>query len=162
MAEQSATATKEIANIVSTIQTETQEVSRAMEAGTSQVVDSTKLVESTKNSLAVVLSKSQEINQLMGSISETTVSQADTSQQVTNLMTRIAQLSETTSQSSDSVAESIMTTAKVAEKLEETVAQFKVEDDESSKVNMPPQVQIESVDAHLDESMEILTPAAIS
>lgn len=126
LAAQSATATKEIASIVAAIQAETQEVSQAMEAGTTQVVESTRLVEVTKESLRLVLEKSQTINQLMESISQTTVSQAHTSQNVTNLMQKIAQLSETTSKSSKEVAQSIVTTAQVAQKLESTVAQFKV------------------------------------
>ena len=126
LAEQSAAATKEIASIVAAIQAETQEVSQAMESGTTQVVDSTRLVEATKQSLSLVLDKSQEINLLMGSISQTTLSQANTSQNITNLMQRIAQLSETTSVSSKKVAQSIVETAQIAQKLESTVAQFKV------------------------------------
>ncbi|WP_019508185.1 methyl-accepting chemotaxis protein [Pleurocapsa sp. PCC 7319] len=126
LAEQSAAATKKIANIVSTIQAETQEVSLAMESGTVQVVDTTRLVESTKDNLRLVLEKSQRINQLMHSISQKTISQAYTSQSVTNLMEKIAQLSENTSKSSQAVAQSIAETAQVAENLESTVAQFKV------------------------------------
>ena len=126
LAEQSANATKEIASIVAAIQRETQEVTEAMESGITQVVDSTRLVESTKQSLGIVLEKAQEINQLMGSISETTISQASTSQTVTNLMQQIAELSEASSTSSKQVAESIMETAQVAQNLESTVAQFKV------------------------------------
>ncbi|MGL5836084.1 MAG: methyl-accepting chemotaxis protein [Waterburya sp.] len=126
LAAQSATATKQIASIVAAIQAETQEVSQAMEAGTTQVVESTKLVEVTKESLRLVLEKSQTINQLMESISQTTVTQAHTSQNVTSLMQKIAQLSEITSKSSKEVAQSIVATAQVAQKLESTVAQFKV------------------------------------
>ena len=126
LAEQSAAATKEIAKIVAEIQTETQGVNQAMESGTSQVVETTRLIESTKESLGLVLEKSQTINQLMESISQSTVSQADTSRDVTKLMEKIAQLSETTSQSSEKVASSIVETAQIAQKLELAVAQFKV------------------------------------
>jgi len=126
LAEQSAAAIKEIGSIVAAIQAETLEVSQAMESGTTQVVDSTRLVEATKQSLSLVLEKSQKINQLMGSISQTTLSQANTSQNITNLMQRIAQLSETRSISSKEVAQSIVETAQIAQKLESTVAQFKV------------------------------------
>ena len=126
LSEQSAAATKEIAEIVAAIQAETQAVSQALEEGTTQVVDSTRLVEATKQSLGLVLEKSQEINQLMGSISQATISQADTSQNVTSLMQKIAQLSATTSKSSKEVAQSIVETAQVAQKLESAVAQFKV------------------------------------
>ncbi len=126
LAEQSAAATKEIASIVAAIQAETQEVNQAMESGTTQVVETTRLLESTKQGLNLVLEKSQQINELMGSISQTTISQADTSQNVTKLMQKIASLSETTSKSSAKVAQSIVETAQVAAKLESAVAQFKV------------------------------------
>ena len=126
LAEQSAAATKEIASIVAAIQTETQEVNQALESGTIQVVETTRLVENTKESLGLVLEKSQTINQLMESIAQSTVSQTTTSENVTNLMQKIARLSEASSQSSVKVAQSIVDTAKVAAKLESTVAQFKV------------------------------------
>ena len=126
LAKQSNAAIKEIANTVATIKAETQEVNQAMESGTTQVSETTRLFESTKESLGLVLEKSQQINQLMGSISQTTVSQATTSQNVTNLMQKIANLSENTSQSSEKVAKSIVDTAQVAAKLELAVAQFKV------------------------------------
>ena len=126
LAEQSAAATKEIASIVAAIQAETQEVNQAMESGTIQVVETTRLVENTKQSLAEVLEKSQTINQLMEFISQSTVSQANTSEEVINLMQKIARLSEASSQSSTEIVQSILETALVAEKLESTVAQFKV------------------------------------
>lgn len=126
LAEQSAAATKEIANIVAAIQAETQEVNQAMESGTTQVVETTRLVESTKQSLGLVLEKSQEVNQLMGSISQSTVSQASMSQSISNLMEKIAELSANTSESSSKVAQSIVETAAVAQRLETTVGQFKV------------------------------------
>ena len=126
LAEQSAAATKEIAQIVAEIQAETQGVNQAMESGTSQVVETTRLIESTKESLAEVLEKSQTIDRLIKSISQSTVSQADTSRNLTELMQKIARLSETTSQSSEQVAKSIIETAQIAQKLESAVAQFKV------------------------------------
>ena len=126
LAEQSKAAIKEIAYVVTGIQSETQEVRQAMESGTSQVVNTTRLVENTKQNLTEVLEKSQTINQLMESISVSTESQANTSLNVTSLMQKIAQLSAITSESSTEVARSIRETAKVAQKLESTVSQFKV------------------------------------
>ena len=126
LAKQCSAATKEIAKMVAAIQAETNDVNQAMISGTSQVAKTTHLVQSTKKSLTSLLEKSQEINQLMGSISQNTVSQADTSQNVTSLMQKIAELSETTSASSQEVAQSIVETAQIAAKLQSTVAQFKV------------------------------------
>ncbi len=126
LAEQSAAATKEISNIVEAIQEETQEVTQAMELGTSQVVDSTRLVEGTKQRLQRVLERSQTINELMQSISQATVSQTDTSRTVTELMQQIAQQSQQRSTASQTVAQSMQETAQVAQKLEAAVEQFKV------------------------------------
>jgi methyl-accepting chemotaxis protein len=126
LAEQSATATKEIAKIVAAIQAETQEVTQAMELGTSQVVDTTRLVETTKQRLEQVLERSRGINELMRNISQSTVSQTDTSRLVTNLMQQIAKQSETRLTSSQQIAQSMQATAQVAKQLESAVEQFKV------------------------------------
>ena len=126
LAEQSAAATQKIASIVGKIQAETQEVSQAMESGTALVINSTQRVESTKESLNLVLEKTQEINKLMGSISQKTISQANTSQNITKLIEKIAQMSEATSISSKQVVQSIIETAEIANKLELAVAKFKV------------------------------------
>ena len=129
LAEQSAEATREIAQIVTEIQLETQEVSRAMELGTAQVMDSTHLVESTKQRLGQVLERSRTINDLMKSISQATVSQTDTSRTVTQLMQQIAQQSEQRLASSQQVVQSMQTTAQVAKQLESAVDQFKVDEE---------------------------------
>ncbi len=131
LAEQSAAAAKEIAQIVALIQRETQEVTQAMETSTSQVVDTTRLVESTKQSLAIVLEKSQEINQLMKSISETTISQANTSQAINDLMEQMNLLSEQSSASALEIAQSMNETAEIAQNLEAIVAKFKVTADKA-------------------------------
>ncbi len=127
LAEQSAAAAKEIARAISEIQLETQEAIAAMEQGTAEVVDNTRLVETTKQRLADVLNKSQEIDNLMRSISTATTSQAETSQVVATLMQQVTEASEARSQSSREVAEAIQSTAAVAQSLESSVKQFKVE-----------------------------------
>ena len=126
LAKQSSAAVQEIARTVTSIQAETNEVNQAMRSGNNQAIETSRLVESTKEALTAALEKSQRINQLMESISQTTISQTITSENVTNLMQKIAQLSEVTSLSSERIAESIVKTANVAEKLESTVSQFKV------------------------------------
>jgi methyl-accepting chemotaxis protein PixJ len=126
LAEQSASATKEIALIVAAIQAETQEVVMAIETGTAQVVDSTKLVEATKQRLTQVLEKSEQINQLMRSISASTTAQTQTSAMVSDLVKTATQSSEQRSQSSEQMARAIQDTAEIARSLQESVAQFKV------------------------------------
>ncbi|MEM7760006.1 MAG: PhnD/SsuA/transferrin family substrate-binding protein [Cyanobacteria bacterium P01_A01_bin.40] len=135
LAEQSAKATQEIAQLITGIQQETQEVVAAMETGTSQVVDSTRLVEATKVSLGTVLTKSQEIDRLMKSISAATISQAETSQAVTEVMMLNSKTSQERSQSSSQVAQAIQSTTEILGQLQESVAQFKVAESEESEDN---------------------------
>ena len=127
LAEQSAAAAKEIARSIADIQVETQEAIAAMEQGTAEVVDNTRLVETTKDRLADVLNKSQEIDSLMRSISNATNSQAETSQVVATLMQQVTEASEARSMSSRQVAEAMQSTAAVAQSLQSSVEQFKVE-----------------------------------
>ena len=129
LAEQSAAATKDIAKIVASIQSETQEVSEAMEMGTSQVVDSTKLVEATKSNLDTVLEKSQEINQLMQSISSATEAQSTTAQTVSGIMQKFTQDAEERSQEAHKMAQATKATAEIAQSLRASVEQFKVDED---------------------------------
>ncbi|NCQ04437.1 MAG: HAMP domain-containing protein [Cyanobacteria bacterium] len=126
LGEQSAVATKEITNIVTNIQLETQEVSQAMEKGNFQALNTTRLVESTKERLAQVLEHSYTINELMRSVSEATISQTDTSQLITQLVQQIAQQSEQRLHSSENLSQSMHTTANIAKELESAVERFKV------------------------------------
>ena len=127
LAEQSAGATKTIAQIVAEIQTETQEVVASIETGTAQVVDSSQRVKTTQQQLEQVLAKSEKINQLMQEISASTVNQTKASTTVTELMQKATQASEQRSQTSAQVAQAIQATAKVAQELQSSVEQFKVE-----------------------------------
>ena len=127
LANKSAAATKEIEYIVENIQLETSEVVRAMELGTTQVVEGTHLVEDTKKSLEQILEVSHQIDQLVQSISSATVSQAQTSKFVMNLMKKIAKVSERTSDSSHQVSVSLQQTIEVAQQLQESVGKFKVD-----------------------------------
>ncbi|NEO31339.1 MAG: methyl-accepting chemotaxis protein [Symploca sp. SIO3C6] len=127
LAEQSAAATKEIEQIVKNLQVGTKEVVEAMELGTTQVVEGTHLVKETKQSLEQILGVSQEIDQLLQSISKATVSQTQTSQTVTDLMKQITKASERASKSSRQVDGTLRETAEVAQKLQIAVGQFQVD-----------------------------------
>jgi methyl-accepting chemotaxis protein len=126
LAAKSAAATQEIAQIVENIQRETSVVVRAMELGTTQVIEGADLVEDTKQSLEQIVDVSREIDQLVQSISSATVSQTQTSQAVTHLMQEIAKASLRTSDSSVQVSSSLQQTVAVAQQLQASVGAFKV------------------------------------
>lgn len=126
LAARSAAATHEIEQIVETIQRETSEVVAAMEQGTTQVVEGTYLVENAKQSLGQILEISHQIDALVQSISEATVSQVQTSQTITDLMEDVAKVAENTSKSSLYVSDSLHSAVEIAKELQESVEAFKV------------------------------------
>lgn len=127
LAARSAVATKEIEQIVENIQRETSEVVTAMELGTTQVVEGTRIVEEAKQSLTQILEVSRQIDSLVQSISDTTTSQAQTSQIVSSLMKDIAIVSQRTSTSSLEVSDSLQQTMEISQQLQATVGTFKVD-----------------------------------
>jgi methyl-accepting chemotaxis protein PixJ len=128
LAARSAAATREIEEIVTAIQRETSQVVTAMEQSTAQVVEGTHLVEEAKQSLGQILSVSRHIDELVQSISATTVSQAETAAAVSDLMHQIAQVSERTSSSSHDVSQAIRQTVTIAQELQASVDTFEVGD----------------------------------
>ncbi|GAA6615884.1 methyl-accepting chemotaxis protein [Scytonema sp. NUACC26] len=127
LAARSAAATKEIEQIVENIQRETTEVVQAMELGTTQVVEGTRIVEDAKQNLTQILDISRQIDLLVQSISQATASQVETSQTVSQLMREIASSSQRTSDSSRHVSESLQQTVEISQQLQATVGTFKVD-----------------------------------
>jgi methyl-accepting chemotaxis protein PixJ len=128
LAARSADATKEIERIVETIQRETAEVVDAMDQSTTEVVAGTRLVEDAKQNLGQILQVSRQIDQLVQSISDATVSQVEISDTVTQLMQSVAQESERTSKSSRQISDSLRQTVDVARSLQASVGTFKTDD----------------------------------
>jgi methyl-accepting chemotaxis protein len=126
LAQQSAAATAEIEQLVEEIQLQTSEVASAMEAGTEQVVEGTKLVEETRQQLGQINNVSQQINDLVREISVAAAAQTATSSNVTKTMREVAETVNATSVQSEGVAESFGELLKVAQTLQVSVAQFKV------------------------------------
>ncbi|WGV24135.1 methyl-accepting chemotaxis protein [Halotia branconii] len=126
LAIRSAAATQEIEQIVNNIQRETSEVVQAMEIGTTQVVEGTRIVEEAKQSLNQILDVSRQIDSLAQSISTATASQVQTSQTISQLMQDIAAGSQRTSASSRLVSNSLQQTVEISHQLQETVETFKV------------------------------------
>lgn len=126
LAARSAAATKEIEQIVENIQRETSEVVIAMELGTTQVVEGTRIVEDAKQNLNQILEVSRQIDSLVQSISNATTSQVETSQTVSTLMKEVAATSQRTLHSSTTLSESLQQTVEISKQLQATVDTFKV------------------------------------
>lgn len=127
LAERVTDSTKEIEQLVNTIQLETAEVLQTMEASTTQVVTGTQLVGKTKLTLEGLASISNTIDELLQSISQSTVSQTIASQTVNQNMHEVAAIALNTSQESKAVSVSLKQLVGVAEELQNSVSRFQVE-----------------------------------
>ena len=126
LASQSAQATTEIETLVGAIQTETNEVAAAMEAGTQQVVTSTLLVDETRQSLNKITAVSAQIGALVKAIASSTVTQKHASESVTQTMTDVAAIANQTSNEATLVSASFKELLEVANELQASAGQFKV------------------------------------
>jgi methyl-accepting chemotaxis protein PixJ len=126
LAQQSAAATAEIEQLVEEIQTQTNEVVMAMEAGTEQVVTGTQLVEESRQKLMQISAVSAQVNQLIQEISTAASEQTQTSSRVSQTMVEVAGIATATSKQSEDVAHSFGNLLSVAQGLKVSVAQFKL------------------------------------
>ncbi|MGD1856412.1 MAG: methyl-accepting chemotaxis protein [Leptolyngbyaceae cyanobacterium] len=126
LARQSAEATTEIENLVAEIQSETNEVVKAMEMGTEQVVTGTQLVDETRESLTNIAQVTTEMKTLVKAISQATQSQSESSENVTNVMKDVANIAQKTSTDAEQVAISFNDLLEISHDLQDSVRQFKV------------------------------------
>ena len=126
LAEQSATSTAEIEQLVEEIQTQTNEVVAAMETGTEQVVTGTKLVQNAREKLNQIAMVSQQVNTIVQEIAIAADTQTKTSDHMGQTMQGIAAIAEDTSKQSEDVARSFSQLLQVAQDLQVSVSQFKV------------------------------------
>ena len=126
LAERSAEATKQIAAIVKTIQTDTQDAVSAMENSTRGVVEGAKLSDAAGKALSEISSVSQNLAQLIESISSSTHQEALTATQVADSMKDILQVTDRTTVGTKETAVSIGELAELATELKGSVSGFKV------------------------------------
>lgn len=127
LAERVTDATKEIEQLVSTIQQGTSDVLKTMEISNTQVVTGSHLVAQTKQTLQELASVSQEIDQQLRSISASTVSQAENSKTVNQTMQAVAAIAQTTWAESASVLSALQELLAIAKELQNSVSRFRVE-----------------------------------
>jgi twitching motility protein PilJ len=127
LADRAAKASKEIEQIVLQIQSETGSVMTAMEEGTQQVIEGTKLAEQAKRSLEDIIQVSNRIDVLVRSITADTVEQTETSRAVAQVMQSVELTAQETSQEAQRVSGSLQNLVGVARDLLTSVERFRVE-----------------------------------
>jgi twitching motility protein PilJ len=127
LAERSAEATKQIAAIVKTIQTDTQDAVSAMEQSTQGVVEGAKLSDAAGQALNEIGEVSRNLSDLIENISTSTQGQADSATEVANLMQDILSVTEQTTAGTQRTAEAVDELNALASELKGSVAGFKVD-----------------------------------
>jgi methyl-accepting chemotaxis protein PixJ len=127
LAYQSANATTEIEGLVQEIQTETQEVTEAMELGIMRVVKGTELVNKTRQSLDAIKASTNQISDRVQRITSSTSTQTQQSQLLTKGMTDVAQIANQTSENSLKLASLLQELLVTSEKLQTSISQFKID-----------------------------------
>jgi twitching motility protein PilJ len=126
LAERSGEATKQIAAIVKTIQTDTQDAVAAMEHSTRGVVEGAKLSDAAGQALSEISTVSQDLAHLIEAISGDTQAQADIATKVADSMQSILRITAQTTASTQETAVSIGELTELAVELKGSVSGFKV------------------------------------
>ena len=126
LAERSGEATRQIATLVRTIQTDTQDTVAAMERATLGVVEGARLSDSAGTALAEIHSVSRRLAQLIDEISKTTQHEASLANEVADDIQHIFVVTEQTGEGTRSTAEQVRELARMAQELRQSVTRFRI------------------------------------
>lgn len=127
LAERSGQATKQIAALVKTIQTDTQDAVYAMEKSTEGVVEGARLSDAAGQALNEIGQVSRNLATLISNISSTTDEQALTAKSVADAMLSIQDITEQTTSGTRESATSVGELSSLAADLKHSVAGFKLD-----------------------------------
>jgi methyl-accepting chemotaxis protein PixJ len=127
LARQSAAAATEIEQLVQEIQGSTAEVSTAMERGIQQVTSGTQVVGEARQSLNNIVTATSQISQFVLGITQSTQAQTQQYQSVAQTMTEVAAIANQTSKQSGVMAVSFQELLSMADNLQHSGDQFKVD-----------------------------------
>jgi methyl-accepting chemotaxis protein len=126
LAERSAGATKKIAGLVKAIQGETREAVTAMEEGTREVVEGSRLANEAGQALARIETVSTKLAALIQSITEAAQQQAGGSQEVARAMGEISEVTQRTAEGTRMAAIAVQHLAAFADDLRGSVSTFRL------------------------------------
>ena len=130
LAERSSAATKQIEALVKTIQSDTNEAVISMEQTTAEVVRGARLAQDAGTALEEIEKVSQELAELIQNISNAARQQASSAGHISNTMNVIQEITSQTSSGTTATARSIGNLADMANELRESVAGFKLPEEE--------------------------------
>ena len=126
LAERSGDATRQIAAIVRTIQTDTQDAVGAMERSTQGVVEGARLSDAAGAALGDIDRVTRELSDLIARISKEALREAESANVVAANIQHIFAVTEQTSEGTRSTASMVRELSRTAEELKASVARFKI------------------------------------
>lgn len=126
LAERSGDATRRIAALVKTIQTDTHDAVAAMERSTRGVVEGTQLSDAAGKALEDIDNVSRQLDGLIGQISSQAQQEAASANEVASNIQHIFAVTEQTSEGTRSTAQMVHELSRSAEALRTSVSRFKV------------------------------------
>ncbi len=126
LAERSAEATKQISDLVKTIQADTNEAVASMEQATQGVVEATRLADAAGQALGEIESVSEQLSSLIVNISRDAQRQSESATDISSTMGKIQETTTMTSSGSRQTAEAIGKLSDLAHELQASVAGFKL------------------------------------
>jgi twitching motility protein PilJ len=126
LAERSADATRQIAALVKTIQTDTQDAVGAMERSTQGVVEGTRLSDAAGTALGEIDKVTRQLTELVAQISQQSLSEAQSANVVAANIQHIFAVTEQTGEGTRSTAQMVRELSRAAEELNQSVSRFKI------------------------------------
>jgi len=126
LAERSADATKQIAALVRTIQTDTQDAVAAMERSTQGVVEGARLSDAAGSALNDIDRVSRRLAELIAQISDQALKEADNANVVVANIQHIFAVTEQTGEGTRSTTQLVRELSKTAAELQQSVSRFKI------------------------------------
>ena len=127
LAERSGDATRQIAALVKTIQTDTQDAVGAMERSTQGVVEGTRLTDAAGSALGDIDRVTRQLSELIANISTQALNEAQSANVVAANIQHIFAVTEQTGEGTRSTAQMVRELSRTAEELKQSVARFKIE-----------------------------------
>lgn len=156
LAERSAAATKQIEALVKTIQNDTNEAVISMEQTTSEVVRGARLAQDAGVALEEIENVSTSLAELIQNISNAARQQASSAGHISNTMNVIQEITTQTSAGTSATAQSIGNLAAMAMDLRESVAGFKLPEEDTGEADLASAEQTSAADSLASEAEDAL------
>jgi len=128
LAERSSKSTKEIGDIITSIQKETRNVVNTMKEGNKEVIETLQLTENSQKSLAQILKNIEEVVELINQIAAASEEQSATSKQVSENVENISEMIQKSVQSISQISDATNDLTKLALNLQELLSMFRLSD----------------------------------